>query len=175
VPPYFLTISAYQPSSLHWALSPRVGIRLCSVDLWMGNLAAGVDFSLDILVGIGNITTIIQSSLVREDYVPVLDPGHGILPLTMIRYGIVQGSAGTLATYYGPSGQEVLLNNSQQVIGSLRAARPVRFRWRKEERPAMELYQPDGCPCIWGRQRIGPGGLPTTPTIEGMVVFESEQ
>ena len=173
-PPYFLTISTYRPRPLTNPIN-RIELRLCSVDLWMGNVAGGADFSLDIVVGMGNINTITNRWILHPPEIPLLDSAHGMLLDTFIEYGITGGSAGMLATYHGPSDQAVLINNSQQVIGSLRPARPLRFKWRKEERPMMELYYSDGCPCIWGRPRIGPGGIGSVPTIGGMVTFEADQ
>ncbi|MFH1110374.1 MAG: hypothetical protein V1790_14430 [Planctomycetota bacterium] len=175
------TIACYRPSRHTANWTP---IRLCSVDLWIAKLTSHQDLAIDIIVGIGWGTSILEEHFVSSDDIPRLDettnPESGEmfqprLPLHQSWYGISRGGAGFNSFYGDWSGNQVEVQWERPVIGVCRNRRPLRFRWRKEERPEMHLWNENAAPTIWGIPHFSPASTPIAAVIEGMVTFESEQ
>lgn len=165
------TISAYAPPTSmpdNFTL-----IRLLSVDLWLENSANFADLSIEVSVGIGNLSTITGASLVDSADVSPLDPFHPSLTPHRVHYNVT-GIASEITEYQPRGGAVIPVWAAKAIIGSFNKRRPLRYRWRKAERPEMQLYSRSACPCLWGLPRfVESGGVGMK--CAGQVTFECEQ
>jgi hypothetical protein len=172
------TISTY--SHAPPALANRTMIRLCSVDVWIQNLVSHSELSIEIIVGMGNSRTILDPTILGSKEVPRLDLDQPYLTPHQPWYGIRSGCSAFTGVVYA----EDLYHGGlvgfpieweRPVMGVCRNRRPLRLRYRKEERPCMHLANDANCPTIWGRPHFSPPTTRLQAEIMGMVTFESDQ
>ena len=156
-------------------------IRLCSVDVWIQNLTSHSDLSIEIMAGIGNNRTVIRAAGTMSYHDPArLDLAQRELSPHSPTYAIQQGSVGFQNVgyvpdmLYGDPNSGVPITWERPVIGVVRNRRPLRFRWRKEERPYAHLWE-QAVPTIWGRPHFSPASTHLEAEIMGFVTFEADQ
>ena len=172
------TISYYGPWGDRTAVN-FTDIRLCSVDFWIQNLTSHSELSIEVMAGIGNRVTVRDQAGIMSYHDPArLDLAQCELKSHAPYYAINQGCAAFMSSCYQPSpdpGGAVAITWQRPVIGVVRNRRPLRFRWRKEERPYANLYTIGDGPVIWGRPHFPPATTPLQAEIMGMVTFEADQ
>lgn len=171
----YSTISVYDSLVPSGSGANYTAIRLCSIDLWVVDARGLLDFACDVIVGIGKSETIIQSNVLRQEEIPLLDKAQTPLTYHAIAYGVTQGGAGIWGIFHGRTGPDVFNFGDQVPIGCLRNRRPLHYRWGESSKPRMELWKRDGAPIILGVPWMDLSGGDILVDIMGMVTFEADQ
>lgn len=174
-------LSLYRPSS---GRANYTRIRLVSVHLSLvdGEITCFPrDANLQIIAGIGDGTGVTIARYLSSNDPPRLDTAHPTL--TPHQVWLQQGGFGIpgFNSFYqgGQSLSPVEVQWDRAIVGMIRYRRPLQMRWRKSERPEMELYDERACPCLWFRayynQIDAPPPLAWRGNFVGTVVFEADQ